>query len=51
MIEVGTIQHIAMDITPDLPHLNTLNLFTNEMVSVYLDKHSRMSINTNDSFV
>jgi len=40
-----------MSITPDLPFLNIHNLFTNEMISVYLDKHSRMSLDINDYFV
>jgi len=39
-----------MNITPDLPILNIHNPFTNERISVYLDKHSRMSLNTNDYF-
>ena len=41
----------TMSITPDLPFLNIHNLFTNEMISVYLDKHSRMSLDINDYFV
>jgi len=42
-----------MNITPDLPFLNihTSNPFTNERISVYLDKHNRMSLNTKDYFV
>jgi len=40
-----------MDITPGLPFLNSHNLFTNERISVYLDKHNRMSLNTTDYFV
>jgi len=32
-----------MNITPDLPFLNMHYLFTNEMFSVYLGKHNRMS--------
>jgi len=40
-----------MDITPDLPFLNIHNLFTNERISVYLDKHNRMSLNSKDYFV
>ena len=40
-----------MDITPDLPFLNIHNPFTNERISVYLDKHNRMSLNTKKYFV
>jgi len=40
--------HCLMDITPDLPFLNIHNLFTNERISVYLNKHSRMPFGTND---
>ena len=40
-----------MDITPDLPLLNIHNLFTNESISVYLDKHNRMSLDTKEYFV
>jgi len=40
-----------MDITPGLPFLNIHNPFTNEMISVYLDKHNRMFLNTKDYFV
>jgi len=42
-----------MNFTPDLPVLNTFihNSFTNEQISVYLDKHSRMSLDTHDYFV
>ena len=40
-----------MDITPDLPCLKNHNLFTNEMISLYLDKHNRISLNTKDYFV
>jgi len=36
---------VAMDIMPDLPFLHIHNPFTNERISVYLDKHSRMSFN------
>jgi len=39
-----------MNITPDLPFINIHNLFTNERISVYLDKHSRMSLDTKDNF-
>jgi len=41
----------GMDITPDLPFLNIHNPFTNERISVYLDKHNRMSLNKKDYFV
>jgi len=37
--------------TPDLPFLHIHNPFTNEKISVYLDKHSRMSLDTKDYFV
>ena len=40
-----------MDITPDLPLLNIHNLFTNESISVYLDKRNRMSLDTKEYFV
>ena len=40
-----------MNITPDLPYLKIHNLFTNERISVYLDKHSRMFLDTKDYFV
>jgi len=40
-----------MDITPDLPFLNIHNQFTNERISIYLDKHNHMSLNTKDYFV
>jgi len=39
-----------MNITPDLPYLN-IHVFTNERISVYLDKHSRMSLDTKNYFV
>jgi len=38
---------LAMNITL---FLNIHNLFTNETISVYLDKHSRMSLDTNNYF-
>jgi len=41
----------GMDITPDLPFPNIHNPFTNERISVYLDKHNRMSLNKKDYFV
>ena len=37
-----------MNITPDLPFLNIHNPFTNERISVYLDKHSRMCLDTKE---
>jgi len=37
-----------MNITRDLPFLNIYNPITNKMISVYLDKHSRMSLDTKD---
>jgi len=43
-----------MDITTDLPFLNTQCIhypFTNERISVYLDKHNRMFLNTKEDFV
>jgi len=40
-----------MDITPDLPFLHIYNLFTNERISIYLDKHNHMSLNSMDYFV
>ena len=39
-----------MNITPDLPLLNIHNPFTNEKISVYLDKHSSISMDM-DYFV
>ena len=41
----------SMYITPDLSFLNIYNPFTNERISVYLDKHNRMSLNTKDYFI
>jgi len=40
-----------VDITLDLPFLNIHNPFTIDRISVYLDKHSRMSLDTKDYFV
>ena len=40
-----------MNIMPDLPFLNIHNIFTNERISVYLDKHSHKSLDTKDHFV
>ena len=41
----------TVSITPDLSFLNIYNPFTNERISVYLDKYSRMSLNTKEYFV
>ena len=41
----------GINITPDLPFLHIHNPFTNERISVYLDKHSRMSLDTTDYIV
>jgi len=41
----------CINITPDLPFLNIHNPFTNERISVYLNKHSRTSLGTKDNFV
>ena len=41
----------TMNSTPDISFLNIHNLFTNERLSVYLDKHGRMSSDTKDYFV
>jgi len=41
----------GMDITPDLTFLNIHIPFTNERISIYLDKHNRMSLETKDYFV
>ena len=41
----------VMNITQDLLFLNIHNPFTNERISVYLDKHSRKSLDTKDYFV
>ena len=40
-----------MNITTNLPFLNTHNPFTNKRISIYLDKHSRMSLDTENYFV
>jgi len=40
-----------MNITPDLPFLNIYDSFTTERINVYLDKLSRMSLDTKDYFV
>jgi len=39
-----------MDITRNLQFLNIHNPFTNESISVYLDKQNRLSLNTKDYF-
>ena len=39
-----------MNITLNLSFLNIHNPFTNERISIYLDKHSRMSLDTKDYF-
>ena len=43
--------HSTMDTTPDLPFLHVYYLFTNERISVYLDQHIRMYLDTKDDFV
>jgi len=40
-----------MNMTPDLPFLYIHNPFTNERISIFLDKHSHMSLDTKDYFV
>ena len=40
-----------IDITPDLKFLNIHNPFTNERISIYLDKHNHMSLDKKDYFV
>jgi len=40
-----------MNITPDLLFLNIHNPFTNERISVYMDKHCRMSLDRKDYFL
>ena len=42
---------LIMNITLNLPFLNIYSLFTNERISVYLDKHSLMSLDTKDYVV
>jgi len=55
VIPLLTIRHHLqankMDITLDLPFLHIHNSFTNERTSIYLDKHSCMSLDTKDYFV
>jgi len=46
-----TVEAFVIDITQDLPFLNIHNLFTNERISVYFDKHSRIVVDTKDYFV
>ena len=43
--------YVKMNITPDLPFLYIHSPFTNERITVYLDKHSRMSLDTKNYFV
>ena len=40
-----------MDITPDVPFLNIHNPFINGRISVYLDTHNHMNLDTKDYFV
>ena len=40
-----------MNITPDRLFLNIHNPFTNERISVYLNEHSHMFLDTKDYFV
>jgi len=40
-----------MNITTDFQFLNILNMFTNAIISAYLDKHGRLSLDTKDYFV
>jgi len=49
-VEKSIITDPLMDITPDLPFLNIHNPFTNERITVYLDKHNCMLSNTKDYF-
>ena len=49
--EVCLTQQNKMNITPGLSFLNSHNPFTNERISMYLDKLNRMSLNTKDYFV
>ena len=42
---------LGENITPDPPFLNIHNPFSNERISVYLDKQSRMHFDTKDYFV
>jgi len=42
---------LTMNITPYLPFQNIHNPFSNEEISVYLDKHSHMSLDTKGYFV
>jgi len=47
IVYVKEIMYI-MNITPDLPFLNIHNPFTKKRISVYLDKYSRMFLDTKD---
>jgi len=40
-----------MNITPDFPFLNIDHPFTNEKISIYLDKHTLMSFDTKNDVV
>jgi len=51
LILTNFVRQSTMNITPDLPFLKIHIPFTNERISVYLDKHSRMSLDTKDYFV
>ena len=43
---------MVIDNTPDLPFLNIQNPFTmNESLSVHLDKHNHIALDTQDYFV
>ena len=46
-----SISGTQMNMTPDLPFLYIHNPFTNERISIFLDKHSHMSLDTKDYFV
>jgi len=39
------------DIALDLPFLHIHNAFTKKSISIYVGKHSRMSLDTKDCFV
>jgi len=40
-----------MNITPDHQFLDIHNPYTNDRISIYMDKYSRMSLHTKDYFV
>lgn len=40
-----------MNITLDLSFLKNYKPFTNKMISLYLDKHSRMSMDAKEYFI